>query len=707
MQKSQLGEAFIPIRAMLDMLDKDLDTARGKVNSNLDKITKNLSVVGAGALSGIGVATGAVTALGIALGKITWDSAPMEGIQNAFYGIADASSIGGDAMLKALQDGSQAMISNRDLMMSFNKAAQLVGQDFAVQLPDAMNYLTKVASATGQDMNYMMDSLVVGVGRLSPMILDNLGIQVKLSDATERASEMYGVQAEELTKAQQQAGMMSVVLEKLKANTDAMPDTTMNATTAIAQFKTLMQNTKDNLGTAFLPILKSVLKSFSTFAANVLPRVQQGLDKLRPIIDKVALFIDKVSTALLDAGIGSTEFREALTILIPKEVVDKVYEIAEGIGEFLAKVQEILAPVADFITQNVKLQDVLIAVGLAILTFVLPAIWSVVASMAPIIGTFLLVIGAIALLRTAWENDFLGIRTSATQLWDEKLAPMFAVLKEWLAVNIPIALDYLKNMWETVLLPAIQTVWTWISTVLWPGFMGFGEWLLGVFSGAITFISELWTGTLQPAFEAVWNWASTILFPFFEALGEFFSATFSVAITALAGLWQNVLQPALEDVWTFLDANLMPIIEDLVKWFDEKIAPALKKVGDSMGGKMKTAFEGISKAIEAVTGWLKKMSDKLSNLSLPDWLTPGSPTPWEIGLVGISKAMRKLNSSDLPALHAQLDFDTTDTIFGVGGENTQSVSKGVTIENMNNYISSGVDTVQYSINRAMAKAGSL
>jgi len=36
----------------------------------------------------------------------------------------------------------------------------------------------------------MLDSLVTGVGRLSPMILDNLGIQVAQAEAVERASEI-------------------------------------------------------------------------------------------------------------------------------------------------------------------------------------------------------------------------------------------------------------------------------------------------------------------------------------------------------------------------------------------------------------------------------------------------------------------------------------------------------------------------------------
>jgi len=703
MQKSQLGEAFIPIRAMLDMLDKDLDAARGKVTSNLDKIKKNLEVAGVGVMSGIGVATTAVAALGAAMGKLAIDAAPMEGISAAFDGIATAAGSGMDEMLSALQKGSNGMIDNRNLMMSFNKAAQLVGEDFAVQLPDAMKYLGKVSAATGQDMGYMMDSLVVGVGRLSPMILDNLGIQVKLSDATERAAQMYGVEAEELTKAQQQAGMMSVVLEKLEANTAAMPDVTETASAKLAQFKTSMKNAKEEIGMAFLPVLKVLLDTFARMFSNIMPKVQAAFDKIAPVIETVAIVISDFIAGIESGRPFLVVFTEAMYDLFPPDIANEIVKVVAGIQDFIDKVVEIMAPVADWIEQNVKLQDVLIAMAVAVGMVVLPMIWSLITALAPIIGTFLLVIAAAALLRAAWENDFLGIRTAATQLWEEKLLPMFEVLKEWLDVNLPIALAFLKDAWDNVLLPAIQAVWNWISGTLWPGFMAYGQWLTDVFTAIIATVSDIWTNVLWPAIQAVWDWMSTVLFPFFVALGEFFDAAFTLAITAMAGLWENVLLPAFQAVGDFLSATLGPVIEDLVTWFNDHIMPALETVGGYLGGAFKDALDGISEAIKSVTGWLKDMATKLSNIKLPDWLTPGSPTPFELGLVGISKQLRKLNATDLPSFRASLEFDSRDNIFGMNNQNMITGGNGgVTIENMNNYMNSGYDALQFSIDRAKA-----
>src|SRR3989304_7451662 len=118
------------------------------------------------------------------LSDMAREAATSVNVQAAFAGKVKESGKSMDEMLAALQKGSAGMISNTDLMKSYNTAAQLVGTTFANQLPDAMQYLTKVAAATGQDMSYMMDSMVRGVGRPSPRIPDNLAFQVAPVAAT-------------------------------------------------------------------------------------------------------------------------------------------------------------------------------------------------------------------------------------------------------------------------------------------------------------------------------------------------------------------------------------------------------------------------------------------------------------------------------------------------------------------------------------------
>ena len=250
------------------------------------------AALGMAGIAGVGAAIAAV-------GKFASQSIAFakeaQGVTAAFEGITG----GGRDMLAALQDASAGMVTNTELMKNYNSAAQLVSKSFADQLPEAMQYLTKIAASTGQSMDYMMTSLVRGVGRMSPMILDNLNAQVSLADATARASEMFGVQADALTKTQEQAGMMSVVLEKLKANTAALPDVMGTAAQASATFSTKLANLKTEAGEKLLPAFSSLMDTASqlldTLAdSGVIDAFAGGLSRLLDVVGSVASKISEV-----------------------------------------------------------------------------------------------------------------------------------------------------------------------------------------------------------------------------------------------------------------------------------------------------------------------------------------------------------------------------------------------------------------------------
>jgi hypothetical protein len=585
----------------LEIVIKATDKARKEI-SGIGKSIDGLKGVASAALTGVGVAAGAavaaVGAVGAALGKLAVDALPLQGIEGAFGGITGDA----EAMLAALQEGSQGMITNKNLMMSYNLAAQLVGKQFADQLPDAMQYLTKVASATGQDMGFMMDSLVKGVGRLSPMILDNLGIQVSLEEATARAAEMFGVEADALTKAQQQAGMMDVVLEKLKTNTASMPEVAGTAAQQWAALGVTFQNTKDSIGLALIPALQSIMEPLSGLIDRALPVLVEWFEgKAVPAIEKVAGAIGIFFEGLVN-GRGFVEsFKDALWKMLPPQLAAQVTGIIDKIGEFAAKIQEFVSEHAE------AFKAALIAIGAVIAgAAVAGAILSIAGTIAALANPITLIIVAIGLLAAAWTENWGGIREKMAVVW-AWLQPILALFREWLAVNLPIAIQALTDFWTNTLLPAIEDVWTFIQN------------------------------DLVPLFESLW---------------ELIKVAGALAITALTGLWQNVLLPALRKVWEFIQNNVVPIFN-----------------------RLNTAVGGVSGAVASVIGWIDRMAERLRNIKLPDWLTPGSPTPFEMGLRGISKALKDISTAQLPEFNAQLNVNRTGPV-GAGAAASQAPGRG-------------------------------
>jgi len=610
--ETTLGRAKVPIEGDLKQLDRDLTTARSKVSGAIDGIVANVQKIGKAALVGVGVVSGAATAAAAALGKLAIDASPIEGVRDAFEGLAESSGSSMDEMLAALQRGSAGMVAQRDLMSTYNEAAQLVSTQFANQLPDAMQYLSKIAASTGEDMDFMLDSLVKGVGRLSPMILDNLKIQVTMADATERAAQMFGVQADALSKSQIQAGMMNVVLEKLATNTASMPDVTDSAASGLARWQATIQDTKDRLGLALQPALKDVMSGVSALADKVLPKLIDFFEEhVVPIVDKVAHFfyalftnlgngvpfIDAVKSALQSIGLDDVAQKV-------QDVVDKVQEFRDKLSDLWQKVSDFLKPVADFIAKHVELQDVLIVLAGVIMVTVVPAIWSMMAPLLPVVAAIVAAIAIVVLLRKAWESNFLGIRDKVR-----------AVL-EWLKDSIPKALDWIKakftelktrlsttmsqlkyivtHAWEYLtkrvkervdeIKNRIMDVWGrlkgWLYTTIWnivtcirDAWDRAKQWVVDKVVGLVTKVRDLWRDMVQAgkniveglrdgiknAWDSFWRWVRGKLEGFRDQVLGFFgihspSDLFAdVGENLMKGLGQGIgraIRVPVEAMWT-------------------------------------------------------------------------------------------------------------------------------------------------------------
>jgi hypothetical protein len=251
-----LGKASKAYGGFINKL-KEGDATSGKMGGGLLSLGKAAGVAkaGIGAL-GATVAIGGAALVGLGVGIVSVtkkladlakQTAPIQGLQAQFASLTSTMEGGTQGMLSALQAASQGMISNRILFQKFNDAAALVSNQFAEELPRALGIISKVSAATGEDINFLFDSYVRGVGRVQPLIIDNLKIQVSAAEATAKATE------KQLTKTEQQMALMELTLAKLEEKFGALPDTSQTAAAQMAILDANMQNIKDTLGQFLLP----------------------------------------------------------------------------------------------------------------------------------------------------------------------------------------------------------------------------------------------------------------------------------------------------------------------------------------------------------------------------------------------------------------------------------------------------------------------
>lgn len=198
-----------------------------------------------------------------------------DNLTNSFNNFASAVSGGGPAMMRALKRASGGMIAQTDLMKSYNKAAQLVSRDFAETLPQALPMLQKVAASTGTDLNYLLDSFVVGIGRKSKLILDNMGITTDAEAANRAYADSIGKSVSALTEEEKQLALTNQVISLLQRNTEGMADISDTVAGRIARIKATWEDMRLGLGVALLPLFESAFAGVETFLGKMVTAIEQ------------------------------------------------------------------------------------------------------------------------------------------------------------------------------------------------------------------------------------------------------------------------------------------------------------------------------------------------------------------------------------------------------------------------------------------------
>ena len=155
-------------------VDKGVNQAGG----SLDKLKGMVGKVGAA----MGIAFG-VSEI-ISFGKeIIGLASKTEGVKRAF------DRLGMPSLMNDLKAATRGAVSEFDLMKSAVSA-----NNFKIPLENLSSYLsfaTRRAEETGQSVDYLVDSIIMGIARKSPLILDNLGINiVEVRNEMEKTGDM-------------------------------------------------------------------------------------------------------------------------------------------------------------------------------------------------------------------------------------------------------------------------------------------------------------------------------------------------------------------------------------------------------------------------------------------------------------------------------------------------------------------------------------
>jgi phage-related protein len=500
------------------------------------------------------------------------------------------------------------------------------------------------------------------------MILDNLGIQVSLAEATDRAAAMFGVEAEELTKAQQQAGMMDVVLAKLKENTASMPDVAGTAAQGWAAFQVTLQNTKDRIGLALVPALQSIMEPLSGLTDKMLPVLVDWFEaKVIPAVEKMAGAFGIFFEGLSNGRGFVTSFEDALWKMLPPDMAAQITGIIDKIAEFGAKIQEFVSEHAE------AFKAALIAIGAVIAgAAVAGAIMSIAGAIAALANPITLIIAAVGLLAAAWTENWGGIQDKTKK----------AI--EWISPKVKAFVDNMKRWWAdhgTEVTATVTSMWTEIQ-----------QW----FTTAIANVTR-WVQTALANIKAWWSQHGEAVMSVVKWLWDAISNAFATAFGVLKGIVSMALAIIRGD-WHEAGAALRGIVDTMwagIRNAFELGKQAIVAIVQAAASAIRGAFsldwcavgrgiiDGIAGGVRAAAGWLGQAAADAARAALDaakGFLGIRSPSkvtaeligkPFAQGIYkGIEDASRVLERTKMPDIMASMVATPIPTRAGAGATST-------------------------------------
>lgn len=205
--------------------NKALKDSTGNLNSFTNNISK-IATLAAGAFS--------AKAAGDFVLQVSKLAGESEGVSAAFERLPKSTKL-----MQDLKAATGNTVSELELM---KRSVQASNFDISLQaLPKLLQFATLRAQQTGQSVDYLVDSIVTGIGRKSPLILDNLGIS-----ATKLKEKLGGVSLE-AAGVGKVAEAVGAIAEESLSNMAGFSD---NASTQIQQLGAEWDNLKVSIGEA-------------------------------------------------------------------------------------------------------------------------------------------------------------------------------------------------------------------------------------------------------------------------------------------------------------------------------------------------------------------------------------------------------------------------------------------------------------------------
>lgn len=322
---------------------KGLGGVRKRVETETHGISAKAVAFGAAIGTAVGkLAIDALQRLGEEFRELALRGIELAPVVQSFDALALSIGTTGDEMLAVSRSATRGLIADLDLMAAANKAIQLGLPVTAESFGDLARMATVLGRAMNQDATKSVEDLVVALGRQSPLILDNLGLTVRISEANEKYAKTLGKTAADLTDAERKMAFYHAALEAGRQASERLGGIQLTLADRLTIARNQVSNFTDSLSVAVAtsPVINAAMEAIGEAIGDAMGENRTELvQKLIGYVNQFAISAASAAEWLVQGADWVVRAWYGIEVVV-KAALLAVLAFAEGANSALLKTVE-------------------------------------------------------------------------------------------------------------------------------------------------------------------------------------------------------------------------------------------------------------------------------------------------------------------------------------------------------------------------------
>jgi hypothetical protein len=196
------------------------------------------STFGSALLPGLAAAAAGVIKLGSVTGEFLTIAREIEDLSGGFQTLSERVGNVPTEKLDALKAATQGLTTEMDIMRAANQAVLLGVDDGSGKFEEMAAAAVKLGNAMGISTTEALERMVIGLGRGSKQILDDLGVMVNAEKAYKNYASAHDLVASKLTETQKKMAFLVEGQKQILESAASLPGSAESAATAYERLQT-------------------------------------------------------------------------------------------------------------------------------------------------------------------------------------------------------------------------------------------------------------------------------------------------------------------------------------------------------------------------------------------------------------------------------------------------------------------------------------